>query len=164
MGNEGPQKWAATSQPTQAHFHRLGGLSRTVAWGEMSAPIFCLLFAEISTEPSIICFCSKQFSGGANAMPAFSRKQAAWSLEGMNTSGSSRAHHRPGYFPAFGSGTRGTDGTSSHRAVGSSHPVGPSHGCALQRMVTPDLSHHTHKEKLDKGQTHVPRLDCKPKL
>lgn len=44
--------------------------------------------------------------------------------------------------------------------------MGPRHSRALQTMLPPELSHHTDKERLDKGwtQARVPELDCKPKV
>lgn len=78
--------------------------------GEMSAPIFCLLFAQISTDPQLFVSAPNSFLGEANALPA----------GGMNTSGSPRAHPCPGYSPTFGNSKRCTYGTATHGAAGSS--------------------------------------------
>lgn len=56
----------------------------------MSAPTSCFLYTQISTDSQLFVSILNSFQG--ELMPCL---QSAQSLEGMNVSGSCRAHHCP---------------------------------------------------------------------
>lgn len=126
-------------------------------------PFICTDFYRLS----VVCLHSQQFLGRADALSAVSPVPGGDEREQVLQSSS-----QPRHCPTFRNSKRCTCVTASHKAVGSWRPetwrgpVGPRHSHDLQTTLPPDLSHHTDRERLDKGwtQLRVSGQDCKPKL
>lgn len=89
-GEQGTQEGKTHSRAEQnwegdpgGPLHKPWGLSSMVAWGETSAPVFCLLSAQISTVPQLFVSTPNSFLGGANALPA-EGDERKWVFQGSS--------------------------------------------------------------------------------
>lgn len=159
MGSKGPM--AATSQPMEVKWHKLGGLSRR---GEVCSHLLPFVCTDFYRLP-VVCFHSQQFLGGADALSAVSPGPGGDECE----QGSSQ----PRSCPTFRSSKRCSCVPAWHNSEGSWCPETQRRcrGTQGHRDTAVPCSQRclqscpiTDRERLAKGwtQARVPGLDSIP--